>query len=54
VGDVAYYAPWGNLVIYYKDFGYSPGLIGLGRIDAGLEALSVPGSLKVTFEQAGN
>jgi hypothetical protein len=53
VGDIAYYAPWGNLAIYYKDFGYSPGLIGLGRIDSGLDALSVPGSVKVTIERIG-
>jgi hypothetical protein len=53
VGDIAYYAPWGNLAIFYKDFGYSRGLIGLGRIDSGIEALSVPGSLKVTIERAG-
>lgn len=53
VGDIAYYAPWGNLAIFYKDFGYSKGLIGLGRIDSGIEALSVPGSLKVTIERVG-
>ncbi len=53
VGDIAYYAPWGNLAIYYKDFGYSKGLIALGRIDSGIEALSVPGSLKVTIERLG-
>ena len=53
VGDIAYYAPWGNLAIFYKDFGYSRGLIGLGRIASGIEALSVPGSLKVTIERVG-
>jgi hypothetical protein len=21
VGDITYYAPWGNLAIFYKDFG---------------------------------
>jgi hypothetical protein len=51
VGDIAYYAPWGNLAIFYKDFGYSRGLIGLGRIDAGIEALRMPGSLTVTIER---
>jgi hypothetical protein len=51
VGDIAYYAPWGNLAIFYKDFGYSRGLIGLGRIDSGIEALNVSGSLKVTIER---
>jgi len=50
VGDIAYYAPWGNLAIFYRDFGYSKGLIRLGRIDSGIEALNVPGSLKVTIE----
>ena len=53
VGDIAYYAPWGNLAIFYKDFGYSRGLVGLGRINSGLEALNVPGSLKVTIERVG-
>jgi hypothetical protein len=53
VGDIAYYVPWGNLAIFYRDFGYSRGLIGLGRIDSGIEALSVPGSLKVTIERVG-
>jgi hypothetical protein len=50
IGDIAYYAPWGNLAIYYKDFGYSDGLIKLGAIDSGLEAFKVPGSLKVKIE----
>jgi hypothetical protein len=53
VGDIAYYAPWGNLAIFYQDFGYSRGLIGLGRIDSGIEALNVPASLKVTIERVG-
>jgi hypothetical protein len=39
VGDFAYYAPWGNLAIYYKDFRYSNGLILLGKIESGLENL---------------
>src|SRR5436853_3492314 len=51
VGDIAYYAPWGNLAIFYKDFGYSKGLIQLGRIDSGMEALSAHGPLKVTIER---
>ncbi len=51
VGDIAYYAPWGNLAIYYRDFGYSDGLVILGKIEGGIEALNVPGSVKVTIEQ---
>jgi len=52
IGDIAYYAPWGNLAIFHKDFGYSSGLVKLGKIDSGLEALSVSGSVKVTIEHA--
>lgn len=32
-GDLAFYAPWGNLCIFYRDFRYSPGLVALGKID---------------------
>jgi hypothetical protein len=53
VGDITYYAPWGNLAIFYKDFRYSSGLIQLGRIDSGIELLEVPGRLEITFEAAG-
>jgi hypothetical protein len=34
-GDITYYAPWGNLALFYRDFTYSDGLIHLGRLDAG-------------------
>lgn len=54
VGDIAYYAPWGNLAIFYKDAGYARGLIQLGRIDSGIEALNVPGRLEVMIEPAKN
>jgi hypothetical protein len=50
VGDITYYAPWGNLAIFYKDFGYAKGLIKLGHIDKGAEVFNVPGSITVTIE----
>src|SRR6266571_3046268 len=50
VGDVSYYAPWGNLAIFRKDFRYSSGLIKLGKVDSGLEALNLPGSIEVTID----
>jgi hypothetical protein len=50
VGDITYYAPWGNLAIFYRDFGYSRGLVILGKIDGDKEAFNVPGSVKVTIE----
>lgn len=33
IGDITYYAPWGNLALFHHDFGYSKGLIRLGHID---------------------
>jgi hypothetical protein len=53
VGDITYYAPWGNLAIFYKDFGYSRGLIKLGRIECGMDALNVSGSMQATIELIG-
>ncbi len=50
VGDITLYAPWGNLAIFYRDFGYASGLIILGRIDSGVDKLSQLNG-KVTFER---
>ena len=49
-GDITYYAPWGNLAIFYRDQPYARGLVSLGRIDAGVDALKVSGKSKVTIE----
>jgi hypothetical protein len=38
------------VAIFYKDARYAKGLIPLGRIDFGIDALTVPGPLKVTIE----
>jgi hypothetical protein len=54
IGDIAYYAPWGNVAIFYKDFAYAEGLIKLGKIDFGLEAFQTDGSLKVIIEPTGD
>jgi hypothetical protein len=50
-GDIAFYAPWGNLALFYRDFHYSSGLVSLGRIEAGSEALSRPGPIAVKIER---
>jgi hypothetical protein len=42
----------GNLAVFYKDFGYSKGLVKLGTLDSGVDAISVLGSLEVTIEFA--
>lgn len=53
VGDIAYYAPWGNLALFYRDAGYANGLVILGKIDSGMEILNIAGSINVTVELAG-
>jgi hypothetical protein len=49
-GDITYYAPWGNLAIFYRDAPYATGLVKLGRIETGIEVLQVPGPLQSTIE----
>lgn len=40
VGDFTYYAPWGNIEIFYNDFSYSNSLVKLGTIESGIEKLA--------------
>ncbi|QQF06199.1 cyclophilin-like fold protein [Sinorhizobium meliloti] len=51
-GDVTYYAPWGNLALFHKDFRRSPDLVKLGRIVEGFDALKVAGTSEITIERA--
>lgn len=38
-GSVAYFIPWGNIAIFYRDFRPSSNLVPLGKITSGLEYL---------------
>ncbi|HEX8832042.1 MAG TPA: cyclophilin-like fold protein [Longimicrobium sp.] len=49
-GEIAYFPPWGNLAVFYLDFRYSHGLVRLGRLDAGWEALGRADTVNVTIE----
>ena len=51
IGDITYYAPWGNLALFYRDFGYASGLVRLGRIETGVDILSGPGPFTVTIDR---
>lgn len=51
-GDLAYYAPWGNLALFHKRFRYSSGLVKLGQIESDLEPLRRPGKVAVSIERA--
>jgi len=50
-GDITYYAPWGNLALFYKSFGYARGLVRLGELDDGADILRFTGKQKVVFER---
>ncbi len=52
VGDFAYYAPWGNISVFYKDFRYSNSLYKLGTIESGTEILgNINEDFEVTIEK---
>jgi hypothetical protein len=53
VGDITFYAPWGNLAIFYKGFSYSSGLISIGKIDGDMNVLKQPGAVQATIELIG-
>lgn len=50
VGDLCYYAPWGNLALFYGPYRWSRGLIRLGRLDQGAAPLMVRGEFPLRVE----
>ncbi len=51
-GDITYYAPWGNLAIFYKPFRTSAGLVRLGYFNGPIDALQKDGAIPVRIEVA--
>lgn len=52
IGDFAYYAPWGNISVFYKDFRYSNSLYKLGTIESGTEIFeNLNDDFEVTIER---
>lgn len=50
-GDIASYAPWANVAIYYRNGTSSGSLIPIGHIEGNMDALSVSSSVRnVRFE----
>jgi len=49
-GDIAFYAPWGNLAIFHKPFAYSKGLVRLGRVEGGLQHLRKKGPVEIRIQ----
>jgi hypothetical protein len=56
VGDLGYYAPGNDLVLYYGDQSYYPGIVILGRLegDAASRIAALTGSVTATIETNGN
>ena len=53
LGDIAYWSPGPDVSFFYRHDGEripDPGNIVIGKIGSGIEALNVPGSVKVTME----
>ena len=47
-GTLAYYSPWGDVVMFYKDFGSASGLYDLGVCISGLEYIQqMSGTIKI-------
>lgn len=51
-GDITFYAPWGNLAIFYKPFQPSGGLVRLGTFDGAVDALLQDSSFEIRIERA--
>ena len=52
--DIGYYAPSGDLVFYYGDVGYFPGIVRLGQFDGSVDAVqNQTGEFAATVELAG-
>lgn len=51
LGDLCYYAPWGNLVFFYDRYRYSAGLIRLGRLIGGIDPLRSRGKFPLSAER---
>ncbi|WP_316013617.1 cyclophilin-like fold protein [Roseobacter sp. HKCCA0434] len=51
-GDITFYAPWGNLAIFYKPFQSSRGLVRLGAFDGTVDALLQDSPFEIRIERA--
>jgi hypothetical protein len=53
-GDLGYWRPGGNFVIFYRHDGLTippPGIVILGRVNSGAEIFDVPGPVEATVER---
>ncbi|TCP90082.1 cyclophilin-like protein [Cricetibacter osteomyelitidis] len=51
IGDINYYAPWGNLAIFYHPHGKAQGLVHLGKFDGDFSAILTNEKTAVRIER---
>jgi hypothetical protein len=54
VGDIIYWSPGPDVAVYYRGGGPSipaPGIVLLAKLDSGVRAFNVPGTVRVRFER---
>ena len=50
-GTLAYFSPWGNVVMYYSSFGSYPGLYIIGEASEGADTIkNLSGTITITAE----
>ncbi|WP_321347755.1 cyclophilin-like fold protein [uncultured Draconibacterium sp.] len=49
-GDIIYFAPLGNIAIFYEDVKYSSGLIKIGELDGNAKALKAIENIKARID----
>lgn len=55
VGTLAYYAPWGDVALFYRDFGSASGLYHLDQVVSGAEHMAnLEGPSNLTLLSSGN
>jgi NAD(P)-dependent dehydrogenase (short-subunit alcohol dehydrogenase family) len=53
LADIGYYAPSNDLVLYYRDVGYFPGIMLVGQFDDNVDAIArQTGEFTARIEQA--
>ncbi|PJG82549.1 hypothetical protein CVP04_09110 [Caviibacterium pharyngocola] len=52
IGDINYFAPWGNVAIFYKPHQKARGLVHLGKFDGDFSAILTGEKIKVRLEKA--
>lgn len=49
-GEIGYYSPWRDVVIYHRDFSYASGIVPLGKVRNGIDKIgTINGKVEIEF-----